>query len=408
MKAWLPIFLCLGCSALIDAVASDWRQFRGPQGSAVALDANLPVTLDPKQNVAWKTDLPGRGHSSPVIVGDRVFITSASGYKGKRLHVLCFDANNGTKLWERQFWATGRTTTHEKISAAAPSPVSDGERIFALFSSNDLFCLDLAGNLLWLRGLMRDYPNASNGLGMSASPVVADGVFVAQIESDGEAFALGIDVVTGLNRWKIERPHRANWTSPLTMTGPTGKQQVALQSSAGVQMIEAETGREIWNYKGGAATIPSAALGAGVLYVPSNGITALEPGESGREPRQVWRAAQLRPATSSPLVLNDRLYILNDGGILSCADIREGNRLWQLRLKGPFTSSPVAAGKYLYLVNEKGVIHVVDPKEPEGQVVSEMDLGETILCTPSIAGHALYLRSDAHLWKIAQPTARVL
>lgn len=143
--------------------------------------------------------------------------------------------------------------------------MSDGERIFALFSSNDLFCLDLDGNMLWLRGLMRDYPNASNGLGMSASPVVGDGVLVAQIESDGEAFALGIDVLTGLNRWKMERPRRANWTSPLTTKGPTGKLQVALQSSAGVQMIEAETGREIWNYKGRAATIPSSALGAGVL-----------------------------------------------------------------------------------------------------------------------------------------------
>jgi outer membrane protein assembly factor BamB len=286
--------------------------------------------------------------------------------------------------------------------------VSDGERIFALFSSNDLFCLDFDGNLLWLRGLMRDYPNASNGLGMSASPVAADGVLVAQIESDGEAFAVGLDVLTGLNRWKIERPRRANWTSPLTMTGRTGKQQVALQSSAGVQMIEAETGREIWNYKGGASTIPSAALGEGVLYVPSNGMTALAPEEPGREPRQVWRAAQLRPATPSPLVLKDRLYILNDGGILSCAELREGARLWQLRLKGPFTSSPVAAGKYLYVVNEKGLMQVVDPKEPEGQVLSEMDLGETILCTPSIAGHALYLRSDGHLWKIAHPTAGTL
>ena len=383
-------------------MASDWLQFRGPQGSAVAADANLPVSLDLKQNIAWKVSLPGRGHSSPVIVGNRLFVTSASGPKGKRLHVLCFDVNSGAKRWERQFWASGRTTTHEKISAAAPSPVSDGERLFALFSSNDLFCLDLDGNLLWLRGLMRDYPNASNGLGMSASPVVGDGVLVAQIESDGEAFAIGFDVLTGLNRWKIERPHRANWTSPLTLRGPDGKLQVALQSSAGVQMVQAETGREIWNYKGGAATIASSALGAGLLFVPSHGITALEPGEPGREPRQVWRAAQLRPATPSPIVLKDRLYILNDGGILTGADIGQGNRLWQLRLKGPFTSSPVSTGKYLYLVNEKGVIQVVEPKEPEGEVVSEMDLGETILCTPSIAGDALYLRSDRHLWKIAR------
>jgi outer membrane protein assembly factor BamB len=400
------------CSLCLFAVlpnhASDWRQFRGTHGSAVAADANLPSSLDAQRNIAWKVNIPGRGHSSPVIVRDRVFVTCASGPKGKRLHVLCFDAVTGKQRWERQFWATGRTTTHEKISGAAPSPVTDGQRIFALFSSNDLFCLDFDGNLLWLRGLMRDYPNASNALGLSASPVTADGVFVAQIESDGEAFAIGIDTSTGLNRWKIARPHRANWTSPLTLIGPNGKHQVALQSSAGLQMIEAETGREIWNYKQGAATIPSAALGGNVLYLPSNGITALLPAEPGTEPRQLWRAAQLRPATASPIVFGDRLYILNDAGILSCAEISEGNRLWQLRLKGPFTASPVASSKHLYVVNEKGLIQVIDPKPPEGEVLSELDLAETILCTPSIAGNALYLRSDGHLWKIAHDAAKVL
>lgn len=405
MKPWLALMCCL---AWLPAQAGDWRQFRGSQGAGLAADAELPTDLDAKRNLAWRIDLPGRGHSSPVIVGDRVFVTCVSGARGGRLHVLCLDANTGAKRWERQFWATGRTTTHEKISGAGPTPTSDGERIFALFSSNDLFCLDLDGNLLWLRGLMRDYPNASNGLGLAASPVVADGVFIAQIETDGDAFAIGVDALTGVNRWKIARPRRANWTSPLLLPDANGKHRAALQSSAGVQMIEAQSGRELWNYSEGAATTASSAVAGPVLYVPSNGITALQEGASGQSPKQLWRAAPLRTGTASPIVLGERLLILNDAGILTCAEIAEGKRLWQLRLKGPFTASPVATAKHLYVVNEKGLIQVIDPAKPEGEVISEMDLGETILGTPSIAGNAIYIRSDGHLWKVAQATAKIL
>lgn len=402
MNLFKAIFLSL---TLVAASGADWLQFRGPQGAGVSVDANLPSKLDAARNIAWKIELPGRGHSSPIIVGDRVFVTAASGPKGKRLHVICFDANSGAKNWERQFWATGRTTTHEKISNAAPTPASDGQRIYALFSSNDLFCLDLDGNLIWLRGLMRDYPNASNGLGLSSSPVVADGVFVAQIETDSDAFAIGVDALTGINRWKIARPRRANWTSPLMLAADDGKLQLALQSSAGVQMIDVATGKEIWNYKEGASTIPSGTLQGRVLYVPSNGITALALGDT---PKQLWRAPQLRLATASPIILGEKLFLLNDAGILSCAETTEGKRLWQLRLKGPFTASPVAAGKYLYLINEKGILQVVDPSKPEGEILGELDLADTIIGTPSIAGNALYIRSDGRLWKIAHTTAKIL
>ncbi len=400
--------LSILCGLLVlNASAGDWRQFRGPQGAGVAADAHLPTTLDAAKNVAWNVDLPGRGHSTPIVVGDRVFVTASSGGQGERLHVFCFSAADGRTLWERQFWATGRTTCHEKISVAGPSPASDGERVFALFSSNDLFCLDLNGNLLWLRGLMRDYPNASNGLGLSASPVATDGVLVAQIETDGDAFAIGVDAVTGVNRWKITRPRKANWTSPLVLGSEGGSHRVALQSSAGVSLVDAATGREIWNYAEGASTVPSSGLKGDVLYVPSSGITALQGAGEGQPPKQLWRATQLRPATASPLVLGDQIFTLNDAGVLSCGSTADGARLWQLRLKGPFSASPLAAGKFIYLVNEKGLLQVVDPSKPEGEVVGELNLDEIIIGTPSISGDAIYIRSDGHLWKIARPVLKV-
>lgn len=401
MKTSLSLF----CSLLMfPALGGDWPQFRGARSDGVAPDARVPSQLD-AQSVAWSVDLPGRGLSSPVIIGDRVFVTATSGSKQDRLHVLCFNLGDGSLRWERQFWATGRTMTHEKISGATPSPASDGERIYALFSSNDCLALDFDGNLIWYRGLGRDYPNASNSLGMSSSLVVADGVVVAQVENDSESFTAGLDAKDGANRWKLDRPKKANWTSPSLIRGADGKTRVVLQSSRGLAVVEPATGRTVWSYDEGASTVPSSTVSDGRLYVPSQGLTVLEPGTDGQPPKQIWRSGQLRPGTSSPLVLGSRVFTLNDGGILSCADAADGRRLWQLRLKGPFSATPVSAGGLLYCVNENGLVQVVDPAKPEGVVVSELDLGQAIIGTPSIASDSLFVRSDGRLWRIGRPAA---
>ena len=397
--AWLALAFPAGLPA------GDWTQFRGPAGNGVTLDPDLPTHLDPGRNIAWKVALPGRGLSSPVIVGDRAFVTSASGPSQQRLHVVCFSTKDGSKVWERQFWATGRTMTHEKTCVAASTPVSDGERLYALYSSNDLVCLDLDGNLVWLRGLTLDYPNASNSLGMSSSPTIAGGALIVQIENDSESFAAGLDLRTGINLWKTDRPKAANWTSPQTMAVPRSAQTVvALQSSKGIHAIDPATGKVIWHFDNGASTIPSSASSDDILFVPSNGITALKSSNDGKSFEELWQSSQLRPDTASPLVLHERVYILNSAGILSCGHAMTGDRLWQLRLTGPFSASPVTAGNYLYLVNEKGLVQVIEPagKGGGGELVSSLDLQETILSTPSIARGAIFIRSDNHLWKLTK------
>jgi outer membrane protein assembly factor BamB len=398
---WIPSLLFAGS---LWAAASDWPQFRGPLGNAVSDDVAIPVKLDAKA-ISWSVRLPGRGLSSPIVVGDRVFVTASSGPKQDRLHVLCFSASSGNLRWERQFWATGRTMTHEKTSVAASTPASDGGRIFALFSSNDIVALDLDGNLLWFRGLGQDYPNASNSLGMSSSLVTADGVVIAQVENDSESFTAGLDVRTGENRWKIDRPKMANWTSPSLLMDGGGKTLALLQSGKGLAAVEPATGRAVWNYTEGASTIPSTTVSGGRLYIPSNGLTVLDASSGTGSPRQLWRAAQLRPGTASPVVYTGHVFTLNDGGVLTCADAADGRRLWQLRLKGAFSATPVAAGNHLYCVNEKGLLQVVNPGQSDGTVVSELDLGETILGTPSIANGGLFLRSDAKLWRVGRVPA---
>jgi outer membrane protein assembly factor BamB len=395
----LLLLATLTLAALASTALADWRQFRGDATTAVAPDTAL--SGDPtKPEIAWTADLPGRGLSSPIIIGDQVIVTASSGYRQDRLHVLSFDAADGRLQWERQFWATGRTVSHPKTCNAAPSPASDGERIFAFYSSNDLACLDLEGNLLWYRGLTFDYPNASNSLGMSSSLVTADGTVIAMVENDSESFTTGLNAATGEDRWHIERPRAANWTSPALWTAG-GSTLVLLQSSKGVSAVDPQSGRIVWEYKDGASTIPSLVAVDGLAFVPSHGITAIRPGATTPEVAEiVWQEGSLSPGTASPLVHDGSVFVLSNPNVLTRASAADGKSQWKQRLTGNFSGSPVIAGKLLYAFNEDGTGHVVDIAN-KGETISTIELGETVLSTPAVAGGALYIRSDGHLWKIA-------
>ncbi len=403
MRLFLPTSLSLALFLFLAMpVKADWLNFRGPHGSGYAPDITTTVGELSAQTLAWKVTLPGRGLGSPVVVGERIFVTAASGPEQQQLHLLCFSVKDGTALWERRFWATGRTMSHNKTNVAAPTPASDGERIYALYSSNDLICVDLEGNLVWMRGLTLDYPNASNSLGMASSPIVVGDTLVAQIENDSESFAAGFDLVTGVNKWKLDRPKSANWTSP-TVLHKDGEAIVALQSSDGILGLLPSTGSSVFTIPGGASTIPSAAASGDELFIPANGITVVKLGASGEEPRKIWNQSNQRPGTPSVLVAGEKLFLINNAGVLTCANRASGEVLWEMRLKGPFSGSPVAGGDgKLYVFSEQGVGQVVDSSGEKGVVLSEIELGETILSTASLDDGALYIRSDGHLWKFAK------
>jgi outer membrane protein assembly factor BamB len=388
MRLFLGILL-----VAISATGADWRQFRGNAGVAAEGDGPGDLSTNP---VVWKRGLPGEGVSSPIVVGDKLFVTCSSGADQERLHLICFSVANGAEIWHRQFWATGRTMCHTKTAVATPTPISNGELIVAQYSSNDIICLDLDGNLKWMRGLTADYANASNSLGMASSPAIAGDTVIVQVENDAESFAAGLSLADGRNLWKLDRPKSANWTSPVSV----GHNRALLQSKDGVSMVSALDGRELWAFEGGAATIPSSTLSGDLLLIPSNGLTAMraKPEGSGFEP--AWRSAKLRPGTASPIIAGDRAYVLTGGGILSCADTTSGDVHWKLRIEGPHSATPVLAGDLLYLINEEGVVQVVRVSDDAGEIITQHELGETVLCTPAIAGKAMYLRSDKTLWKL--------
>ncbi len=402
MKCILALFLA---SLPFPTLAADWPQFRGPGSTATSADAVIPAP--PK--IDWTAPLPGRGLASPIIVGQRVFVTCSSGPKQERLHLICFNFDDGEKRWERQLKATGRTMSHPKTAIASCTPCSDGQRVFALWSSNDLAAFDLDGNLLWLRGLTVDYPNASNSIGMASSPIVIGGTLVTVIENDSESYSLGIDVKTGRNLWKLDRPKAANWSSPVPWRADAKSAPiVVLQSSKGLTGVDPVSGSVLWDYAEGASTSSSSVVAQGVIFSPSNGITALAPRADGGAPEQLWRAKQMNPATISPVVLDGKIFAFNSAGVLSTADIATGDSKWKLRLTGPFSGSPVGANGRLLAVNEKGLVQIVDITPPEGALAGQLQLPlkegskEMILSTPALSGKHVFIRTDSALWRLGE------
>lgn len=394
--------------ALTLPAVANWSQFRGSDTSGVAAQGKPPVVFDAADAIAWKSSLPGRGLSSPIVVGGKVIITAASGPKQETLHVLCFGGEDGKLLWDRQFRATGRTMCHPKTCNAAPTPCSDGQRVFALYSSNDLLCLDLEGNVLWLRGLMLDYPNASNSLGLASSPVVADGVLVVQMENDSDSFLAGLDAATGVNLWKLPRAKGANWTSPAVVREKGQPDTVVVTSGDGAIALDPKTGKERWSLPGPGNLTPSATANATHFAQPrGNGMAMYELKGGTTPPVRLWDVAQVNAATPSPIIIGEHVYAVNGAGVLTCAEVATGERPWKLRLAkddrdGKFSGSPVAAGTTIYIPSESGVLYAVDTTAKEGAVTGRLSLGETVLCTPALAGDAIYVRSDATLWKVGK------
>ncbi|HUY32947.1 MAG TPA: PQQ-binding-like beta-propeller repeat protein [Pirellulales bacterium] len=392
---------------------ADWLQFRGNDSTGVSAETAVPTswgqTVDGKsENIAWRADLPGRGVSSPIVVSGKVIVTASSGYKQDRLHVLAFDAATGTPAWQRQFWATGRTLCHPTMAVAAPTPASDGRRIFAFFSSNDMACLDLDGNLLWFRGLAFDYPTAGNDVGMAASPLVAAGTVVAQVENLGDSFATGLDARSGESLWRLQRGKAMNWTSPALWRGKTPADDVVLlQSPKELTAHHPRTGEPLWALPMPASIIPSVVAQGDGIYVPSAGLTALKRRSGDEPPEVVWQDAKLAPANASPVVDKGRIYTLSSASVLTCGDTLTGKILWRLRLAGPFWATPAIAAGHAYCVNDKGLAQVVrlvaSDAGGEGELVSEHDFGEPILASPAVANGAVYFRGDRHLWKVAKP-----
>jgi outer membrane protein assembly factor BamB len=341
--------------------------------------------------------------SSPVVVGGKVYVTACSGPRQERLHVLCFAADTGKKEWERQLWATGNTLCHPKTCMAAPTPVADGERVYALFATGDLACFDAAGDLVWYRALVRDYPTVTNQVGMAASPVLYRDLLIVPLENLGDSCVLGLDKMTGRNVWKEARARDINWVTPLLVQAG-GRDELLVQSAKELTAYDPETGSRLWEYRPQAlATIPSPVAGVGAVFLSGPQFLCLRLPTEGGRPEVAWKSARFKSGYVTPLYHRGRLYTVNPVSMLVCGDAATGKVLWQERLplEGEMSASPVAAGDKVYVTDEKGATAVVRVGD-RPEVLGPSELDEPVLATPALADGAIFLRSDSHLYCISR------
>jgi outer membrane protein assembly factor BamB len=395
MGTGVGMFLMLMAAA---ALAADWPQFRGPSGTGISTEKGLPIKWSTTENVRWKAELPGRGLSCPVVANGRAYVTACSGYQQDRLHVLCFEAATGEKLWERQLWGTGSTTCHPTTCMAAPTPAADSEGVCVLFATSDAAAFDRDGNLLWYRSLVRDYPGITNNVGMAASPVLWKDLLFLPLENAGVSFAAALDRKTGRSRWKVARHKDINWITPLVVT--SGSQPAVLfQTEKEITAYDPQSGQQRWTHAaGGLSPVSSPTLADGQVLVAGGEFTVLKASGDSATPEVVWKSNKIKTHYSSAVYHAGRIYAINSANILNCYDASDGNNVWQQRLKGPFWASPVIADGKLYAVNEEGITFVVDLAADDHPIVSENPIGEKILATPALANGSIYLRSDQHLF----------
>jgi outer membrane protein assembly factor BamB len=315
--------------------------------------------------------------------------------------VLSIDAATGEKRFERQFWATGRTLHHPMTAVATNTPVSDGQSVYAFYTSNDLICLDLDGNLQWFRGLTHDYPTAANDAGMASSPLVIGDVVIVQIECQGESFAAGLDKRTGEDRWRIERDRAPNWSSPVVMREADGREVLLLQSAAKLSAHDPATGDELWTLTNSNDGIASSVVFGDRIYLPTAGagLRALRLIDSSK-PETVWTQNKLNFGAGSPALYDGQLYTINRAGVLNCGRADSGEIIWQLRVKGAFWSTPLVASGHLYAASEQGDVVVVRLDDKKGEIVATNVMGESLMASPAAADDALYYRGAKHLWKV--------
>lgn len=400
MKRFI-LSLSFALALTLSLPAADWSQFKGPNATGVSAEKGLPTKWGKDAGVKWKSSLPARGVSSPVIAGDRVYVTCSSGNRDDRLHVLCFDAVTGKQLWHRTLQATGGTGCHPKSCMAAPTPVADETGVYALFATADVAAYDKDGALRWYRSLVGDYPSISNQVGMASSPILVKDRLVIPMDNQGDSFLAAVDTKYGKNVWKAPRPRESNWVTPLVRT-VGDKTEVMFSGQSGMTAYDAATGEKRWSSKAGRGSIPTSALDGDTLFMPLSGTTAVKLGPDGIEGEPKWKTNTIQSGMASPLAYAGKVYATSGQGMIACADAKTGKELFKERTKGAYSASPIAGDGKVYCANETGITTVLDATSETYEVLATNDIGEEVLGTPAIARGCIFIRTDKNLWCIGK------
>jgi outer membrane protein assembly factor BamB len=426
-------------------IAANWPQWRGPSGLAVSRESDLPERWSARENIAWSAALGGLGSSSPIVWGDQIFVTSQTGrvplrggaypqlarddaalvareqpIGGSRddpagadeqifLAVESFHRSDGRRVWTYRIEARGPyPNLHEKHNLATPTPLTDGEHVFAWFGTGQLAALDMQGRLVWAKHLGMEYAPFDINWGHGSSPVLYQDLLILLCDHDTASYLIALDKRTGALRWKADRGKgRSSYSTPLVVFRPDGD-ELLVNSSERIDGYDPRTGTLLWHADAPRQSpIPSAVFHDGTIYMTrgyrNSPYLALRPGGRGdvSASHVLWRMPGGGSYTASLVYYQGLLYFTNDVGVLTCADANTGERLWQMRLDGVFFASPVAGDGKIYFVSQVGETIVVKAgREPS--ILARNDLAERLVASPAISKGQIFLRSDGRLFAIGK------
>lgn len=436
---WLMVMVLLAAPAWGRAAEENWPQFRGAGASGVSPTTG-PVKWDVKdsKSIRWKVSVAGMGHSSPVVWGDRVFLTTVVPVKGgdERLKtglygdiepvedkaeyrwlVLCFDKASGKPLWEREAHrGVPKVKRHPKSTHANSTPATDGKRVVAFFGSEGLYCFDMDGKPLW----QKDFGVLDSGFfvspdaqwGFASSPVLFEDKVIVQADVQKNSFLAALDASTGEQIWRTPRNDVPTWSTP-TVQRTGERTQILLNGYKEIAGYNLADGKRLWMINGGGdIPVPTPIVAHDLAFItgahgPQSPIYVVKPTAEGDVtlPRggkhMAWSIRQGGNYMQTPIVVGDLLYACRDNGLLTCFDAQTGKQIYRQRLDGDgFTASPVAAGDRLYFTSEDGRVHVIKAG-PKFESLAENELGEPCLATPAVSGGTVFFRTRGHLIAVA-------
>ena len=396
MRAFLGI-LCLVVIAH-PAESQHWPRFRGPNGSGVSTGM-LPTKWNEK-DYRWQINLPGLGHSSPIVWGDRLFVTSANG--AGTLDVLCLDTASGNKVWGREF-AAGPVGGHKDNNLASSTPAADAKRVYIAWGTAKevaLVALTHDGKDAW----RRDLGPYRAGHGFAASPIVHDGTVILACEQEGKDCLTAVDATTGKDRWRAPRKSRSNYATPcIFQRKGRAAELIAVNYEDGITSLDPVTGKENWSV--GAfdkrhveASIASPIVHADLILGSAGWLSvryesiAVRPYKAKGKIEIVYKLDRDAPLVPTPIAKDDLLFLWNDQGVVSCVNAQTGERHWRERVDGSFYASPVIAGSHIYCPSREGDMVVLSTGK-KFEEVARIALGEGTHATPAIAGGRMFIRT---------------
>jgi outer membrane protein assembly factor BamB len=386
--------------------AEDWPQFRGPGGEGHSTERNLPTQWSESKNILWKTPVSGRGWSSPVIVGDRVWLTTSMDVKGDAsLRLMAFDVATGKQLVNVEVLSIRDAyLKNDKNSHASPTPIVEGDRVYVHFGADGTAALTTDGKIVWKTKFSYDSQHGNGG-----SPTLYRDLLILNCDGSDDAFVIAIDKNTGKTRWKTQRrlPYDQSYTTPLVIQ-VDGRDQLISVGAHRTMAYDPLTGKEIWrvSYGDGFSNVPRPVYSHGLVFIGTGfqeaSMMAVRPTGTGdvTQTHVAYTIERGAPFTPSPIVIGDEFYMVSDIGIASCLDVATGKTIWQARMPGNYSASPVFADGKIYFLSEEGVATVIAPGK-EFKKLAENVLDGTTFASIGVSQGSLFIRSDSHLYRIA-------